>query len=315
MSWWTYSSPSASLPDPPTRDQMLRGRITAQGLTIQTTQFGAMPWWPGCWAWLNAQSRQEAAGQLLAHGDTICAIAYPDGRALYDETGQFYAADKFPPLAITMEQLAELVAEAIGFGFAGCWIFLGGDTDFEESDAQVKELGPTFKGYAGGDLNQYALVLPGWDGVWHFPGGVYTREQIRQFSLDARAAGVIYVGCEHGTGYPLAGDGAGADYLPGGVMSAYDLILGEFDDGRFDDSAWQILARYLGPDYIRPPQQPHDDDPPPVPFYLKTPNEFGLPYVYCVWEFAMYGAVRGTPNSTIAGWRQQFHALGASHVA
>lgn len=312
--WWDWAG-GVMLPVAPSRATLLEGKLTAQGVTIHTTEFGAMPWWPACWAWLNPQSRQEAAAQLLAMGEQLILIAYPDGRALYDEPGQFYSADKFPAKSITMAAFGDLVVEALALGFQGCHLFLGGDTDFNESNAQVQELGPLFAARPEGNLNDYCLVLPGWDGVWHAPGGVYTRDELRAFSLNARAAGVKYVGCEHGTGYGLAGDGAGGDYEPGGVMSAYDAIFGEFDDGRFDDTVWQILARYLGPAYVRPPEQPANDDPPPTPWWIGGLNELGQPYVYRVFEFAMYGAVRGTSNATIQTWRQKFYAYGARVIS
>ena len=63
----------------PTREDVCNGQTTQQGLTVTTTQFGAMPWWGACWAWLTQADRGMAARQLLAHGDTVCLIERPSG--------------------------------------------------------------------------------------------------------------------------------------------------------------------------------------------------------------------------------------------
>jgi hypothetical protein len=162
--------------------------------------------------------------------------------------------------------------------------------------------------------------------VWHKPnqaGTGYNPPQIRQFSLTAKAAGFKYVGIEGGTGYLLCGEG-GANYQPGGAMSAYSLILSEYDDGQFETGDyWQIMARYLGPLYVQnaaqkqhiangpsDPLYPQANDPHPE-FVLRPLNEDGDPYVHRVFEFGLYGAVRDVPPSTIASWRQQFVISGA----
>jgi len=142
--------------------------------------------------------------------------------------------------------------------------------------------------------------------------------QITQFATTARSAGAWYVGIEHGTGYPLVGGGR-ADYAPGGAMRGYDLILGEFDDDRFDDTVWQILARYLGPAYHRPAVQPPSDDPgapfaADAPQFLLAETSPGGPYVYRVFEYYIYGGVRGADPTHINDCRQKFVALGATGV-
>lgn len=288
------------------------GRTTQQGLMIHTTQYGDMPWWGGCWAWLNALSRKEAAEQLLAHGDTICLIQLPDGVPLYDEPEQFYSADKFGPLDMTHgntqidQEFIDLITEALELGFKGVWVFLGGDEGnhggFFIAAKQTQMLGKAL-----GPLNEYVMQVPGWDGVWPFGGTGYSREQIRAFAALAREAGALYVGVEHATGYAIAGEGR-ADFLPGGVCVGYDCVLGEFDDDRFDNSVWQLLARYLPPGtYVRPPEEPQDDDPRP-PSYL-PPDK-----VYRVFEFFIYGGVRGEDPAHIQVNRERFEAMGATNV-
>lgn len=329
--------PPGPIPPPPTREQILTGQTTQQGLLVQTDQFGAMPWWGACWAWLTPHSRAQAAQQLLAHGDTIALIAYPDGQPLYDEPGQFYSPDKFPALATTPESFADLIAETLGYGFQGCWVFWGGDDGdhggFFESQAQTRLLSPVFATrIPGHNLNDYVVQIPGWDGVWHKPtalGTGYTPQQIQQFAADARAAGAKYVGIEGGTGYLLAGEGGG-DYQPGGVMTGYDLILSEFFDGQFTTGdVWQILARYLGPAYVMPADQkaiiaagPPTPNPPdslynqandPHPPYVLAPGSPRGRYVHRVFEYYMYGFVRGATPAQVAASRAQFAAMGATH--
>jgi hypothetical protein len=288
-------------PPPPSRQTILTGQITAQGAMITTTQFGLMPWWPGCWAWLTTEDRALAAKQLIALGDEICLIQVAlDGRALYDEPNQFYSPDKFPPLQHTLAQTVALVAEAITLGFKGVWLFLDGDNGaygYPVAVQQVQELAPLM-----GTLNQYLVYSPGWDGVFYG----YTPLQVNLFDYYAKRAGAKYTLIEQQTGHIPVGNGP-ADYQPGGLMYAYDLVLGEFGDGRFDDSVWQILGRMQRP-YVRPPEQPAGDDPNP-PFYLASWNG-----IYRVFEFAMFGFVRRTPAATVQQWRQKFQSMGATFV-
>lgn len=318
--------PRRKLAPPPSRDELLNGRMTAQGMRISTTQFGVMPWFGACWAWLSPDDRERAAQQLIAAGDTVCLIQVPDGIPLYDEPNQFYTADKFGPLDLMHGNsrvdpaLVALIEEAIGFGFVGVWLFLGGDDGqrgFPIAIEQTRLLGPALARSALGNLNDYVVQIPGWDGVWHKPQGGpvgtgWSREQLQQFAQEARRAGARYVGVEHGTGYALAGHGA-ADFQEGGVMRGYDLILGEFNDNTWDGSVWQILARYLPPGtYRRPPEQPTtgpEADPGPHPYYLADSGA-----VYRVFEFYIYGSVRGTDPARVRASRARFEAMGATNV-
>ena len=291
----------------PTREQVCLGRTTQQGLTVTTTQFGAMPWWGACWAWLTPQSRQEAAQQLLAHGDTICLIQVAlDGRALYDEPGQFYSVDKFPPLTQSIGDTVALVREALDLGFTAVWLFLDGDNGnygYPVAIQQTNELGPAL-----GSLNAYVQQFPGWDGVFY---GYEPVSKIVDFAAQARAAGALYVGLEHSTGHIPLGEGP-TDYTPDGRMAGFDTILGEFNDGQFDDTVWQILARMAQP-YVRPPDQPANDDPPPVENYISAGSSRG-PFYYRIFEYYIYGWVRGTPAETVASAKAYLQACSPEQV-
>lgn len=311
-------------PLPPTRDDIGLGQTTQQGLTVTTAQFKAMPWWGACWAWLTKEDRAAAGAQLLANGDTICLIEVPCGVPLYDEGGNFYSPDKFPALDMTHDNtqidtaFITIIEEALQMGFKGVWLFLGGDAGnngYPIAVAQTKLLGPALAASQFGNLNEYVVQFPGWDGVFY---GYEPPEKCTDWANQARAAGAVYVGMEFSTGHIPLGEG-GSDYQPGGRMEPFDVVLGEFDDGRFDDSVWQILARMIGPAYVRPPEQPADDDPgsPFGPnsgqFYLRTPSPRG-PFYFRVFEYYIYGWVRDTPASVVADAKAYFVKCGATHV-
>ena len=120
-----------------------------------------------------------------------------------------------------------------------------------------------------------------------------------------------YLCLEHTTGHIPVGNGE-ADWAPGGIMQSYDVLLSEFDTGRWDDSVWQVLARMIGPAYTRPPDQPADDDPSP-PYYLAPGTPRG-PYGYAAFEYYMYEFVRGASSQVIQLARDRFHAMGVPHV-
>jgi hypothetical protein len=325
--------PVPTLPAPPSRDQLLSGRFKFQGLTVTLPRFGTMPWWGACWMWLTEDERKSAAAQLIAQGQTLLDIEVPSGKPLYDEPGQFYSADKFPAIDPSWTEIGNAIAYAVSYGFTGVWLFLGGDDGqqgYPIALSQVGSAASVFASHPSGDVRKFVVPIPGYDGVWHKPnptsGTGYNPPQIRQFSLTARASGFATIGIEGGVGYLLCGEG-GANYAPGGNMSGYDLILSEYNDGVFEaGDFWQIMARYLGPAYVRPAaQQQHVNNGPSDPLYpeandphpefvLKSLNEQGLPYVHRPFEYGLYGFVRSTPPSAVASWRQQFVAAGSPDV-
>lgn len=315
--------PHGAIGPPPSRYQILGGQFTLQGLRV-TIDGVVFPWWSACWAWLTQDQRRQAAPQLLNAGERIILIEYPDGRALYDEGGQFYSPDKFPPFFMQPSDFVDLVGESLGYGFPAAWIFWGGDGSAAESIQQALDITPMLGSRLGVNLNDYALQVPGWDGTWHKPkagsGTGYSPSDFAEFARVARAAGAKHLGAEHGTGYMLAGGGRG-NYAPGGVMAGYDLILGEFDDEQLDvDDCWQILARYLGPAYVRPANEPAADDP-AAPFGLHDgrfnfaeTSERG-PFLYRAFEHMLYGDVRGryTPERVLAN-KRRLEAMGCTNV-
>lgn len=317
---WKSKHPAPPFPQAPPELLIREGQITGQGLTVQTTKYGPMPWWPGVWPWLDAATRAEVAPQLRAAGDQILLITIPFGTALYDEPGQFYSADKFGPLdmteggtTITQEWVA-LVEEAIGvFGFSAVWVGIPADDNdqidpnghhrgFNRAMWMLPILQQVLALSSKADLNQYVAKLLLWDGVFY--GMDPSELQIFFEAAFALEPAGVY-GAEHNTGHIPAGE-ATADWMPGGPMFHCKILLGEFDDARFDDTVWQILGRCLPPGtYRRPADQPAGDDPNP-PYHLVNLC------TYRVWEYFMYGAVRGTPNDQILASKDQFEAMGVA---
>jgi hypothetical protein len=319
----------STFPAPPSRAEMLDVHITFQGLTVNCPPYGDLPWFEAVLAWATPECRANAyaakhASTAWAGGDTHALIALPSGPPLYDEPRQPYSADRFGALDWTAgnthvgPQLADLIADVARHGFNRILLFLGGDDGergFPIAMAQLDAVHDALASSAYGDLRPYVVVLPGWDGVFYG----YTPQHI--FDWGAKCRGLfVYCGIEHSTGHIPTGEGDG-DWTGSGRMRAFDLLLSEFDDARFDDSVWQIEARLLGPAYHRPPEQPAADDP-GAPFaatsgqfYLRQPTERG-PIVACAFEFYEYTFVRhgGGPaaGAMVQTSRDYFKRIGAT---
>lgn len=337
VEWFGQTTPSATItvarppfPPVPTREQVLGVNLQFQGLTVHTAQYGDLPWFEAALAWLTPADRQAVYAAKHAVGDTHCIIALPSGPPLYDEPNQPYSADRFGPLDWTAQntamdpKLVALVEEVILAGFTPL-LFLGGDAGeqgFPVAMAQLPLVTNALAASVYGDLNAYVVKIPGWDGVFYG----YTPEHVQQFGDTARQLSPNgYVGIEHNTGHIPVGNGP-ADYAPGGMMTSYDLILSEFDDGtarqgHANDSIWQIVGRLTRP-YNRPADQPSGDDPNP-PFYLAQPTARG-PYYYTCFEFEEYSWVhqwyaldqagRDALAAQIAEERQYLRALGCRYT-
>ncbi len=162
-----------------------------------------------------------------------------------------------------------------------------------------------------GDLTAYICFRPGWDAVFYSWGGTAQRSNVplrwwRQRLHEARATPVKlstkelddqqtrvkefgelfrrvlphgYLAIEHTPGNIPVGEGGG-DYQPGGLMTTYDTIMGEYNTFH-EDSYWQIGGRMIRP-WHRPPDQPAGDDPNP-PMYLGHDSPRG-PFFYVVFE-------------------------------
>lgn len=160
-------------------------------------------------------------------------------------------------------------------------------------------------------LNPYdphIRYVPGFDGVFHG----WTPEQVIAFGKRFRSIRPSSVlGIEHDGGHIPLGGGVD-DYLRGGRMQDYDLILGEFDAGLNTSMTWQVLGRMVHP-YRRPPDQPAWEDPTP-PFYLQEASPRGRFYYNC-FEWNLYDWVRRRVSvEQLARDRQRLRAMGCSIV-
>lgn len=306
--------PHTQLAQALTREQILNLKITGQGLVVQTQQFGQLPWWEAALTYLDKADRAAVyaakhASTAWAGGDTHAILAVPSGRALYDEPGQPYSADRFPPLDWTnggtkmAPQFDLLVLELINNGFVPM-IFL--DETESTSERTLPLVINALQHSPAGDLTPYVLIGPGWDGVFY--GWEPSHVVIPAWASLARAScPKCYLFIEHNVGHIPVGEGP-SDWRPDGLMNGFDLLLSEFFDNQFDDSVWQIAGRTIRP-YHRPADQPTTDDPNP-PFYLEAGSTRG-PFRACAFEFAMFGYVRGrwTPEQ-VNGMRDYFKQLG-----
>lgn len=289
------------LPAPPTRDEVLGAKLTFQGLVVETSQFGKLPWFEAALAWLGPEDRSAVYAAKKTVGDTHCIVFLPGGPPLYDEPNQPYSADRFGPLDWTAgdtkldPKFSQLLREVIGQGFK-ILLFLDGDAPENYGRGMTQlDLLKADTDFAT-TLYKYCVIIPGWDGIFYG----WTPEQIVDWGLKGRKLFPDgYLGLEYSTGHIPVGEGGG-DYLPRnhsadphfnpGRMEDFDLIIGEFDDNLHQDSTWQILNR-MEVNYIRPSDQPSGDDPNRV-FYLGTPNPRG-PFYHCCMEYGEYEFVRG----------------------
>lgn len=272
------------LPPNPTRDQVLSYNTHfLGGLLVNSPKYGMMPWWDTCLAWCDSETRQIAYQVKREAKDTHFIIGIPNGKPLYNEWGQFYSPDKFGPLDWTngmtglTKDFDNLLYEGLGEGF---FFHITMDEDRENSQQIIKWVAQRLKDLG---LTKYGFSMPGYDGIFY---GWEPTTEIMKWAADARAINPdLLLGLEHNMGHIPLGEGGG-DYLPGGRMQDFDIILGEMTP--HTNTTWQILGRMIRP-YNRPPDQVGDPNP---PFYLGTPNPRGSWYYVAFESWNPYNWVR-----------------------
>lgn len=285
-SYLALGTSTPPLPRIPTRDEVCSVRITFQGFTVETAQFGTLPWFEAALTSLTPADRQRVYAAKHAAGDTHCIVALT---WRYAEPGQPYFDIPGCDMTGDLPRFRAMVDEVIRAGFIPM-LFLGGDGQ------EFSEIGWTYGAMwlltnltdivtAVAELAPYCLWVPGWDGVFYG----WSVGQIQALGwLFRKLLPVGHLGIEHDTGHIPVGNGP-SDYAPGGAMTDYDVILSEYDLPLGTDSTWQVTARLVSP-YHRPSDQPVWDDPNP-PFYLATPTTRG-PYYHCAFEWSEYYWVR-----------------------
>jgi hypothetical protein len=333
---------SGSLPNPPTRDEILAVKMHFQGLTVNTTQFGQLPWWETI-AWLdNPIDRQSVYGVKRALGDKHIIF---DISGWYNEPGQPYQDPEFAhDYTQSLNIMRARIIECIQAGFY-VDVRLAGDGQSVNPDPHFKEYNDSVGWTYGhqwlmnnfarihqaiGDLDPYIIWTPGYDGVFYG----WSPEQVVDFGRLFRTISPHgYLAIEFNTGHIPVGEG-GSDYIPGGRMQDYDLLYGEFDGwiGQYNlsdlgrppydsrgrpnyrgNQIWQIVGRLVMP-YNWPINEPADADVNPPPFYLAIPNIRG-PWYFNAFEYDVYRWVRGRVTSVeIQLERNYFQSLGCKYV-
>jgi hypothetical protein len=320
---------------PPTRDEILAVRVGFQGETVTTQEFGAFPAFGPETTSLSDNDLRAYCAQLAARGWTHGEIAIS---WRYDEPG-FLMPVPGRDLTQDLPELARRIVIMLQHFKAVC-VFLAGDglSRPPHPDGSYPYNDPTGHTYGYewlcqafphigtylqrenpyGDLTQYCLFVPGYDGVfygWSPAGGespdhqpdrvVHFGQLFRQVLPDG------YLGIEHSTGKIPVGEG-GSDWAPNGRMMVYDAVLSEFNWPTTGDQVWQVVGRLTHP-YHRPPDQPAGDDPNP-PFYLAHENPRG-PVYYCAYEYATYQWTRGQVTAAqVQTSRDYFTAMGCRSV-
>jgi hypothetical protein len=235
--------------------------------------------------------------------------------------------------------MRQRICEAIRAGFPNVWLFLAGDGMSNPNGGYNDPVGWTY-GYEwlmanlqriitslqpldgadpssddARDLTQYILFCPGYDGVF-YGWGNNPNDCVEAFGKLFRS--ILpngYLAIEHTTGNIPIGNGP-ADYAPGGSMQNFDVIFSEFDNQPTpdNDSYWQVAARLLGPAYVRPPDQPSWDDPPPAPFYLKYPTPRGPFYANALEYYAYPWVRKAVTTAQVEAKRQAMRGLGYTLV-
>lgn len=304
----------APFPSAPTRDQVCALRTSLQGLTYETTQFGAIPAW--FYAGLNATDRAIARAAHKAAGDTHIPIsisaAYKEEGTLWPDAlkeGYDFTQDLDGLRAILTEVICDglfidlpLAGDGLGEG-PGYNDPVGNTYGYQWLMANLPRIVAALKGDGTvPDLTPFILFRPGWDACfygWGIDGEVPDQQpdRVRRFGELFRALlPTGHLAIEHTPGNIPCGEG-GQDYAPGGLMRTYDTILSEFASVH-EDSCWQVVARMV-PHYHRPDDQPAGDDPNP-PWYLAPGTERG-PYFYVAFEptkGGVYEWCRGWCNLT-----------------
>lgn len=311
-------------PPPPTREQVCGVNLTFQGLTVVTEQYGSLPWFEPAIIGLTPADRQRVYAAKHATGrDTHAIVGFSTSASpIYDEAGQPYQQIFTYSCEQEPARFLSLIEELILNGLIPIIALDGDDGMNPEHGApnalrQLPILIALLKSSRYGDLTRYCLIVRFWDGVFYGA----TAEAIQGFGRAFRALAPLgYLGIEHQPGRIPVGGGAD-DYRPGGRMVDYDVIFGEFNysnDTPPSDDNWQVLGRMLGPDYVRPPDQPADDDPHP-PWYLETGTLRGgviVPYFYVPfeWEGAYYWVRSLSTAAQEAQRRAYIRAEGARYT-
>lgn len=247
-----------------------------------------------------------------AAGDTHCLIDFSQGGILYDEGGQPYQVPQ-PDFEANPAAFRSLVLEILSAGFVPTITFNGdnGDAVADGYPNALRQL-PILNDVLSG-LHDSVLYARFYDGVFYGsdPANIqhFGQEFTRIIRKGGSAPGHLIIEFQPGR-IPVGG--GSADFNPGGRMVDYDGVFGEFNSPVGDPSlstdrngpgsiwvaeaghresayeqamgnVWEVCSRLGGPSYVRPPDQPVDNDPNIQTSYLHASSPRG-PYYWGVME-------------------------------
>jgi len=326
--------PPGKLPvPPPSRDEVIAVRAGFQGETVTTSQWGTYPVFGPETTTLNDDDLNAQCSQLASrgwtHGEIAISWQYAEPGFLMPVPGADLTQN-LPELArrmvIMLQHFKVVMLFLAGDGRSnppnttGPWTYndpVGHTYGFEWLMANFPRIATYLKSENPyGDLTQYTLFMPGYDGVFYGWGndGEPDLQPQRVVDFGNLFRSVLpngYLGIEHTPGHIPVGEGD-SDWVAGGRMQVYDVILSEFFWPVTGDQVWQIVGRLIHP-YHRPADQPAGDDPNP-PFYLKDPTPRG-PVSYVPFEYATYPWTRGQVTAEqVLQARQYLYNMGCTNV-
>ncbi len=332
MTVLSLPSGSGPLPPPPTRAELIGGRSRLQGVTVETQQYGTLRAFGPEINMLDVpEDRQAYYAAQMDSGTTVLNIGwagftYTSGDGFtYPVPGPGYRW--VHDLTGFCERIAEILryVHPDGRRFTGALISLPGDGHTGVDDnpfgyqwlmANVQLLTDALHSYAAADLTDYCVLLAGYDGtIWNWLGS-----EVYDYGVKMR--GLVPNGClavlfPAGSVGPYEGK---EQYLT--IMLNFDLLLQQVAYMPWSnmDQMWQIIDRFLGPAFVRPPDMPKEVDPsapfgPHAPQFLISEGTPRGPYGYWVWEGWTYGWVRWevTP-AQVEQWCDYIRAMGTRLV-
>lgn len=274
-----------SFPSYPTREQVCDIFCGFQGITIQTSQYGAIPAF-------GPETSSLSDEDLISYCQQMKALGFK--HVEFDISWRYSEPDYSYPvpgrdLSNNVDEICrrcDLIIRQgmfIKMSLAGDGLSVGTPGKYGYNDPQgwtygyewlMENLGRIIfpmKNYLGHDLTKFICFVPGYDGVfygWTKPESPDLQPQrVIDFGRHFRTLFPDgYLGIEHTPGKIPVGEGSD-NWKPGGVLDAYDTCLSEFDPFHLhSDDTWQILGRMTRP-FNRPPDMPANDDPNPD-YYL-----------------------------------------------
>ena len=318
-----FGEESSPAPPVPTRAQLLAVRTTGmQGLTLDGKPF--LDWYLTSPDY-DAATRQRAYALKHAAGDTHCLLALSWN---YQEAGAYAPAgfDGTRDWARFLEILDEVIAAGflVSLHLAGDGLSTSDRAPWGYNDPAGWTYGfqwlmanfPALYARIGAARAPYVLWCPGFDGCipgWAGPENDWhrTNEWIRlcRSVIGPDAVLMLYLSAGYWAWSGETNDYATPDgqqvdgvYYEGPIPFGPPAPYQPANSSPWDQ-IWQISKRLLCSAYVRPPDQPADDDPGTIPGSHQTPRG---PMVPVFLEFATYLAVRGAISPETIAWQRAY---------